>query len=109
MADTDRLSPEEARDLEIDDPSPVARVRMRSVKLFTDGALVSWGAALLSPYSDRPDVRGIMRYTEGEFRNLIRGWWDRGWGVVYQGYLALLHWHTDVNLKEHPCHWRSCK
>ena len=54
MADTDRLTSEDVKELEIYDRGPTARVRMRSVKVFTDGALGSWGAALLSPYSDKP-------------------------------------------------------
>ena len=82
MADTDRLSIKESKQLEIYDPSPTAHIRMRAVKLFTDGALGSWGAALLSPYSDKPDAHGIMRYSEEELSKLVREWWGRGWGVV---------------------------
>lgn len=82
MADSDRLSPEERNDIEIHDPSPGARVRMHSVKLFTDGALGSWGAALLAPYSDKPDARGLMRMPEEDLNKLVREWWDKGWGVV---------------------------
>ncbi|KAL1938928.1 hypothetical protein VTO73DRAFT_11081 [Trametes versicolor] len=81
MADSDRLSPEERNDIEIHDPSPGARVRMHSVKLFTDGALGSWGAALLAPYSDKPDARGLMRMPEEDLNKLVREWWDKGWGV----------------------------
>ncbi|KAI0351595.1 hypothetical protein OH77DRAFT_1523939 [Trametes cingulata] len=81
MADSDRLSPQQRKDIEVDDASPAARIRMRSVKLFTDGALGSWGAALLAPYSDKPDARGIMRLSEDALNELIREWWDRGWGV----------------------------
>lgn len=82
MADSDRLSPEERNDIEIHDPSPGARVRMHSVKLFTDGALGSWGAALLAPYSDKPYARGLMRMPEEDLNKLVREWWDKGWGVV---------------------------
>ena len=82
MADTDRLSPEEARTLEVYDPEPAAHVRMRSVKLFTDGALGSCGAALLAPYSDKSDVSGITRFPEAELSKIARGWYDRGFGVV---------------------------
>ncbi|RDX44094.1 hypothetical protein OH76DRAFT_1409460 [Lentinus brumalis] len=81
MADSVRLTPEEAKKLEIYDPHPAARTRMRSVKLFTDGALGSWGAALLAPYSDKPDARGIMRLPEEELESVARGWWERGWAV----------------------------
>jgi predicted amidohydrolase YtcJ len=36
------------------------RLTVRSVKLFADGALGSRGAALLAPYSDKPDQRGLL-------------------------------------------------
>ncbi len=36
------------------------RVRVRGVKLYMDGALGSRGAALLKPYSDRPDISGLL-------------------------------------------------
>jgi predicted amidohydrolase YtcJ len=35
-------------------------------KLFADGALGSWGAALLEPYSDKPDTSGTMLINETE-------------------------------------------
>lgn len=35
-------------------------VRVMGIKLFADGALGSRGAALLSPYSDRPDTSGLL-------------------------------------------------
>ncbi|KAH9856434.1 amidohydrolase family-domain-containing protein [Lenzites betulinus] len=81
MADSDRLTAEQRKDIEIQDPSPGARVRMRSVKLFTDGALGSWGAALLDPYSDKSDARGLMRMSEEALSELVREWWNKGWGV----------------------------
>ncbi|KAI0776794.1 amidohydrolase family-domain-containing protein [Trametes elegans] len=81
MADSDRITPEQRKDIEIYDPSPTAHVRMRSVKLFTDGALGSWGAALLAPYSDKPETHGIMRMSEVELSSLVREWWDKGWNI----------------------------
>lgn len=36
------------------------RLTVRSVKLFADGALGSRGAALLAPYSDKSDQRGLL-------------------------------------------------
>ncbi|KAI0651264.1 amidohydrolase family-domain-containing protein [Trametes meyenii] len=81
MADSDRITYEEKSIIEVYDPSPSAHVRMRSVKLFTDGALGSWGAALLAPYSDKLDSRGIMRFTEEELASTVREWWDKDWGV----------------------------
>jgi len=37
------------------------RIRPRGVKIYMDGALGSRGAALLEPYSDAPDTRGLLR------------------------------------------------
>ncbi|KAK1225978.1 hypothetical protein PQX77_000689 [Marasmius sp. AFHP31] len=57
------------------------RLTIRSIKLYTDGALGSWGAALLEPYTDKPDTKGIMRYTHAEVDQLIRKYWKGGWQV----------------------------
>ncbi|KAJ7125052.1 amidohydrolase family-domain-containing protein [Mycena epipterygia] len=51
------------------------RLNLRSVKLFTDGALGSWGAALISPYTDKPDTHGIMRSSPETMNQLIRSAW----------------------------------
>jgi len=52
------------------------RLNLRSVKLFTDGALGSWGAALIAPYNDKPDTRGIMRSSPETMDQLIRSAWE---------------------------------
>ncbi|KAJ7350424.1 amidohydrolase family-domain-containing protein [Mycena albidolilacea] len=52
------------------------RLNLRAVKLFTDGALGSWGAALITPYSDKPDTRGIMRSSPETMDQLIRSAWQ---------------------------------
>jgi predicted amidohydrolase YtcJ len=36
------------------------RLAVRAIKIGADGALGSYGAALLEPYSDRPDTRGLL-------------------------------------------------
>ncbi|WP_018624382.1 amidohydrolase [Kangiella aquimarina] len=49
-------------------------LKFRSVKLYSDGALGSRGAALLAPYSDDPDNKGLLLTTEkklAEDLNLI--------------------------------------
>ncbi|KDR78374.1 hypothetical protein GALMADRAFT_1317728 [Galerina marginata CBS 339.88] len=51
------------------------RLNLRSVKLFADGELGSWGAALLEPYSDDPETRGLMRSSEGTLEKLLRQFW----------------------------------
>lgn len=41
------------------------------VKLFADGALGSWGAALLEPYFDKPETSGTMLINETELTNVV--------------------------------------
>jgi predicted amidohydrolase YtcJ len=45
---------------------------VRSVKLFADGALGSRGAALLAPYSDKPDQRGLIFMSDAEMEARIQ-------------------------------------
>ena len=47
------------------------RLTVRSVKLFADGALGSRGAALLAPYSDKPDQRGLLFMSNAEMQRKI--------------------------------------
>ena len=44
----------------------------RSIKVFTDGALGSHGAAMLSPYSDRPDHSGLLLTNSQDLRALLK-------------------------------------
>jgi predicted amidohydrolase YtcJ len=48
------------------------RLTVRSVKLFADGALGSRGAALLAPYSDQPDQRGLLFMSDAEMEHKIQ-------------------------------------
>jgi predicted amidohydrolase YtcJ len=41
------------------------------VKLFADGALGSWGAALLEPYCDKPETSGTMLINETELISVV--------------------------------------
>ena len=45
---------------------------VRSVKLFMDGALGSWGAAMIEDYSDKPGSRGSMVLNYAELEHLIQ-------------------------------------
>ena len=42
------------------------------VKLFADGALGSWGAALLKPYSDKNESSGSMLINETELEMVVK-------------------------------------
>ncbi|KAG8215284.1 amidohydrolase family-domain-containing protein [Butyriboletus roseoflavus] len=57
------------------------RLNLRSVKLFTDGALGSFGAALLEPYSDNPSTDGLMRVQPQTLSALVKQFWEDGWQV----------------------------
>lgn len=57
------------------------RLNLRSVKLFSDGALGSWGAALLSPYSDKPDTSGILVTPPDLLSNWTLQFWKDGFQV----------------------------
>lgn len=47
------------------------RLTVRAVKLFADGALGSRGAALLAPYSDQPNQRGLLFMSDEEMEGKI--------------------------------------
>ncbi|MCH7746116.1 MAG: amidohydrolase, partial [Chloroflexi bacterium] len=63
-----------ARDFfESEDHVPIydGRFTCRSVKIVSDGALGSRGAAFIQPYSDAPDETGFMRLTQDEIRATV--------------------------------------
>jgi predicted amidohydrolase YtcJ len=45
---------------------------VRSVKLYADGALGSWGAAMIDDYSDKPGNRGSMLLEYSRLEELVR-------------------------------------
>jgi predicted amidohydrolase YtcJ len=58
-----------ARGPEID---PEARLTVRGVKMYADGALGSRGAALLAPYSDDPGNVGLLTSTEAHMEEVAK-------------------------------------
>jgi len=67
-----------ARGPEID---PQHRLTIRSFKLFADGALGSRGAALLAPYSDAPQTKGVITTSEAAIYELTRQSLEKGFQV----------------------------
>lgn len=66
-------------------PDPIDAATMyalRGVKLYADGALGSRGAALLSPYSDRPDHRGLLQHDAADLERLCALAAAGGWQVA---------------------------
>ena len=87
------------------------RLNLRSVKLYADGtilllkrstvflfgvpcsgALGSWGAALLAPYSDKPDSHGLMLNSPEILETLVRQFWKDGWQTVRCMVFLVEHW-----------------
>jgi predicted amidohydrolase YtcJ len=56
------------------------RLTVRSVKLVMDGALGSWGALMLEPFSDLQNASGILRL-QGPLSSLIEKWLKNGFQV----------------------------
>ena len=48
------------------------RLEIASVKLYTDGALGSRGAAMIEPYSDDPENRGLPFWTQEELDAMVK-------------------------------------
>jgi predicted amidohydrolase YtcJ len=54
---------------------------LRAVKLYSDGALGSRGAALIAPYSDEPSSRGLLFYKDAQMSAMMRKAMQRGYQV----------------------------
>jgi hypothetical protein len=57
---------------------------LRSVKLYVDGALGSRGAALLAPYADAPEQKGLLFANDAKIRNQLSL-------AMYKGYQVNVH------------------
>jgi len=57
------------------------KLTVRSVKLYLDGALGSWGAAMIEPYSDDPTTTGLLRMPPEEIEPNVRKWVELGYQV----------------------------
>jgi predicted amidohydrolase YtcJ len=52
------------------------------VKITVSGALGSWGAAMIEPYSDNPSTKGTLLQSEATLSKLISQFFKDGWQVV---------------------------
>jgi len=57
------------------------RLSLQSVKIFTDGALGSRGAAMIKPYSDDPDSRGLLFYSQDKLNKMVEKAISKGFQV----------------------------
>lgn len=55
-------------------PPDNPHLTLRAVKLFADGALGSWGSALLEPYTDRPETSGSLLLNASHLTHLTHAW-----------------------------------
>lgn len=55
---------------------------VRSIKLVSDGALGSWGAAMIEPYSDNPEEKGLLLVPPDALSSQIHRFFQDGWQVV---------------------------
>jgi predicted amidohydrolase YtcJ len=62
--------------------NPGDRYLLAGVKVYVDGALGSRGAALLAPYSDRPEHSGALMHDAAYFVELVAAILDRGLQVA---------------------------
>lgn len=69
--------PEDAVKIQRDD----GMLSVRSVKLFDDGALGSWGSALIEPYSDKPSTTGSLLVNATTLSSLATSWASLGYQV----------------------------
>lgn len=84
---------------------------LRAVKLLSDGALGSRGAALLAPYSDAPDTRGLLFHPNGamwaKMEKAMRAGYqvnvhaigDAGNHQILDGYQALFKRYPEADLR----------
>jgi predicted amidohydrolase YtcJ len=61
--------------------TPNGKLHVRSVKLFGDGALGSWGSAMISPYADKPDSSGSLLVNASTLSQLTSDWATEGYQV----------------------------
>jgi predicted amidohydrolase YtcJ len=73
------------------------RLTVRSVKLFADGALGSWGAALIAPYHDKPDTQGLLRASSQTLQKLVERFHEDDFQVVGRRFVHILFFISRTN------------
>jgi len=84
---------------------------LAAVKLYSDGALGSRGAALLAPYSDMPSTKGLLFYPDAEMRAKMNKAMKAGYQVnihaigdagnrqILDAYAQLIPQYNNVGLR----------
>ncbi len=55
---------------------------VEGVKFMVDGALGSWGAALIEPYCDNNNSKGLLMYNLDDFYSNISAWMDNDYNIA---------------------------
>ncbi len=82
------------------------RLTVRAIKLYIDGALGSRGAALIEPYSDDPENRGLTLTSDADFKSTVLQALESGFQVCTHAIgdrannLALNGY--EASLQQHP-------
>ncbi|KAM7199371.1 Amidohydrolase family domain containing protein, partial [Naviculisporaceae sp. PSN 640] len=76
-AERNTFCPQDAKKIE----HPDGLFTVRSVKLFADGALGSWGSAMIEPYTDRPSTSGSLLVNASTLTSLTKSWAGHGFQV----------------------------
>ncbi len=77
------------------------RVTTRAIKLYMDGALGSRGAALLVPYADAPETRGLLQMKKADTMPLLLRALERGiqvntHAIGDRGNRLVLDWYEEA-------------
>ena len=87
------------------------QLTIRSFKIYGDGALGSRGAALLKPYTDKPEETGFLLSTEDDFRDLASKMYENGFQmnthcIGDSANRTLLNIYADVLKGKNDLRWR---
>lgn len=63
-------------------PGESPMIRARGAKFFADGAMGSWTAAMLAPYSDRENATGTLVYADDALAGNVSRWKAAGYQVA---------------------------
>ena len=93
------------------DATPEDKVVTRAIKLYSDGALGSRGAALLQPYSDDPGNEGLLTLTDAEMVPTLEAARDAGvqvntHAIGDRANRMVLDWYESALRGDTDARWR---
>ena len=85
----------------IRDRDTCGNYRLGPLKIIADGSLGAHTAALLEPYRDAPETKGILNYTDRQLEELIRAGHNSGMQIAVHCIGAVSYTHLDVYKRQH--------